>query len=155
MYAISKKAKYALRALFELARRYQQGPVLIAELAKHHQIPKKFLESILLELRNTGMLGSKKGKGGGYFLARAPGSIRIGEVIRALDGPMAPVPCVSQTAYRTCEECEDEATCGIRALMQDVRDATARILDQESLEDLLKREEQLEQKRKKVLVYAI
>ena len=155
MYAISKKTKYALRALFELARRYQQGPVLIAELAQHHQIPKKFLESILLELRNTGILGSKKGKGGGYFLARAPGSIRIGEVIRSLDGPMAPVPCVSQTAYRTCDECEDEATCGIRALMQDVRDATAKILDEESLEDLLKREEQLEQKRNKVLVYAI
>ena len=155
MYAISKKTKYALRALFELARRYQQGPVLIAELAQHHQIPKKFLELILLELRNTGILGSKKGKGGGYFLARAPGSIRIGEVIRALDGPMAPVPCVSQTAYRTCDECEDEATCGIRALMQDVRDATAKILDEESLEDLLKREEQLEQKRNKVLVYAI
>lgn len=155
MYAISKKTKYALRALFELAGRYQQGPVLIAELSRHQQIPKKFLELILLELRNTGILGSKKGKGGGYFLARAPGSIRIGEVIRALDGPMAPVPCVSQTAYRTCEECENEATCGIRALMQDVRDATAKILDQESLEDLLKREEQLEQKRNKVLVYAI
>lgn len=155
MYAISKKSKYGLRALLELAQRYDQGPVLIAELSQHQHIPKKFLELILLELRNQGMLGSKKGKGGGYFLARAPGTISLGEIIRSLDGPLAPVPCVSQTAYRTCEECEDEATCGIRAVMQDVRDTTAQILDRESLADALRREELLEQKRNKVPVYAI
>ena len=155
MYAISKKSKYGLRALFELARRYDQGPVLIADLAQHQRIPKKFLELILLELRNKGILGSKKGKGGGYFLARVPSTISIGEVIRALDGPLAPVPCVSQTAYRTCQECEDEAVCGIRAIMHDVRDATAEILDRESLADGLKREELLAQKQKKVLVYSI
>lgn len=155
MYAISKKSKYALRALFELARRYDQGPVLIAELSKRQRIPKKFLELILLELRNKGILGSKKGKGGGYFLGRAPGSISVGEIIRALDGPMAPVPCVSQTAYRTCEECEDEMTCGIRAVMQDVRDTTAQILDRESLADGLRREEVLQQQRSKVPVYSI
>ncbi len=155
MYAISKKSKYALRALFELARRYHQGPVLIAELSKHQRIPKKFLELILLELRNQGMLGSKKGKGGGYFLARAPSTISLGEIIRALDGSLAPVPCVSQTAYRTCEECEDEATCGIRVVMQEVRDTTAEILDRENLADMLRREERLEQRRSKVPVYAI
>ena len=155
MYAISKKSKYALRALFALARRYNQQPVLIADLAQHQRIPRKFLELILLELRHQGMLGSKKGKGGGYFLARAPSTISVGEIIRALDGPLAPVPCVSQTAYRTCEECDDEATCGMRAIMQDVRDTTAQILDRESLADVLQREEQLAQKQKKVLVYSI
>ncbi len=155
MYAISKKSKYALRALAELARRYNQGPVLIAELSARQHIPKKFLELILLELRNQGILGSKKGKGGGYFLARTPSGISLGEIIRALDGPLAPVPCVSQTAYRTCEECNDEATCGIREVMQDVRDATTKILDQESLADMLRREELLEQKRNRVPVYAI
>lgn len=155
MYAISKKSKYALRALFELARRYNQGPVLIAELSERQRLPKKFLEFILLELRNQGILGSKKGKGGGYFLARDPSTISIGEIIRSLDGPLAPVPCVSQSAYRTCEECENEATCGIRALMQDVRDATVQILDRESLADALRREELLAQKRNKVSLYAI
>lgn len=155
MYAISKKSKYALRALFELARRYDQGPVLIAAVAKSQRIPKKFLELILLELRNTGILGSKKGKGGGYFLARNPASISVGEVIRALDGPLAPVPCVSQSAYRTCEECHDEATCGIRAVMQEVRDATAQILDRENLANMLKHEEMLEQKKSQAVAYAI
>lgn len=155
MYAISKKSKYALRALFELAKHYNQGPVLIADLSAHQRIPRKFLEAILLELRNQGLLSSKKGKGGGYVLAKDPGSISVGEIIRALDGSLAPVPCVSQTAYRTCDECKDEATCGIRAVMQDVRDTTAKILDRHSLADALQREEQLEQKRKKVLVYAI
>ena len=155
MYAISKKSKYALRALLELARRYDQGPVLIAELAAHQRIPRKFLERILLELRNQGILGSKKGKGGGYFLARTPSAISLGEIIRVLDGPLAPVPCVSQTAYRTCEECEHEATCGIREVMHDVRDTTAQILDRESLANTLKREELLEQKRSKIPVYAI
>ncbi len=155
MYAISKKSKYALRALFHLARKYNQGPVLIAELAEQERIPKKFLELILLELKNNGILGSKKGKGGGYFLGREPSAISVGDVIRALDGPLAPVPCVSQTAYRRCDECEDEATCGLRAVMQDVRDVSSKILNDESLADLLKREELLAQKKRKVLVYAI
>lgn len=155
MYAISKKSKYALRALFVLARKYNQGPVLIADLAEQERIPKKFLELILLELKNNGILGSKRGKGGGYFLVKDPAAISVGDVLRALDGPLAPVPCVSQSAYRSCEECQDEATCGIRAVMQDVRDATAEVLDQESLADVLRREELLGQKRKKVLVYAI
>jgi Rrf2 family protein len=155
MYALSKKSKYAIRALIMLAKQYEQGPVLIWDIAEKHQIPKKFLEQILLELRNQGILGSKKGKGGGYFLARSPASISLGEVVRALDGPLAPVPCVSQSAYRTCEECTDEASCGIRAVMQDVRDTTAKILDQESLAGLMRREDALEQRKKQVLVYAI
>lgn len=155
MYAISKKTKYALQALFALARKYQQGPVLIADLAASERIPKKFLELILLELKNNGILGSKKGKGGGYFLNRDPAGVSLGEVIRVLDGSMAPVPCVSQMAYRRCEECHDEETCGIRAVMQDVRDATVKLLDSENLASVLRREHALGQKKRKISVYAI
>ena len=155
MYALSKKSKYGIQALLELARRYEEGPVLIADLASQHRLPKKFLELILLELKNKGILGSKKGKGGGYFLSKSPTIITLGEVLRILDGPLAPVPCVSKTAYRTCEECEHEATCSIRTVMQDVRDVMTNVLDRESLADALKREEALKQKRKNVAVYAI
>ena len=155
MQMLSKKSKYALRALLALARKRDREPVLIADLAEQEGIPKKFLELILLELKNNGMLRSKKGKGGGYFLGREPKAISLGEVIRALDGPLAPLPCVSHTAYRKCEECEDETTCGIRAVMNDVRDATATILDRESVADVLHRMETLQQKKNKVLVYAI
>ncbi|MCI0560514.1 MAG: Rrf2 family transcriptional regulator [Nitrososphaera sp.] len=152
---ISKKSKYALRALLALAQRRQHTPMLIAELARQERIPKKFLEFILLELKNKGILQSKKGKGGGYALARSPEGISVGEIIRALEGPLAPVPCVSQLAYQKCEECKDEATCGIRAVMQDVRDTTVQILDRESLADILKREDALEQKKSKIPVYTI
>jgi Rrf2 family protein len=136
---LSNKAKYALRALFALSEKYNQGPVLISDLAAEEGIPKKFLELILLELKNQGILQSKKGKGGGYFLGKNPDSITLGQVIRILDGPLAPLPCVSQIAYRKCDECEDEATCGIRMVMKEVRDATARILDGASLADVVKR----------------
>jgi Rrf2 family protein len=138
---LSNKAKYALRALFVLSKKYNQGPVLISELAAEEGIPKKFLELILLELKNQGILQSKKGRGGGYFLGKNPDSITLGQVIRILDGPLAPLPCVSQIAYRKCEECEDEATCGIRIVMKEVRDATASILDGASLADVLTRVE--------------
>jgi len=136
---LQKKSKYAIRALLALAQRPEQEPVLIADLAAQERIPKKFLEFILLVLRNKGILQSKRGRGGGYFLGRKPEAISLGEVIRALDGPLAPVPCVSHTAYRKCDECEDELTCGIRSVMNDVRDATAAIFDRESLADILRR----------------
>lgn len=152
---LSNKSKYAIRALLALARHTDQEPMLIADLAEQEQIPKKFLESILLELKNKGILQSKKGKGGGYSLGRSPQEISIGEIIRVLDGPLAPLPCVSHTAYRKCDECDDEATCGLRAVMKEVRDATSSILDNTSLTDLLVRTAMLKQERKKVLVYAI
>ena len=152
---LSKKSKYAFRALLALARRKDSEPVLIATLAKQESIPKKFLELILLELKNTGMLQSKKGKGGGYFLAKKPEEISLGDVIRTLEGPLAPLPCVSHTAYRKCKECDDEKTCGIRSIFNDVRDATAGILDGTSLVDVLHRTTTLEQEKKHVLVYAI
>ena len=107
--------------------------MLISELADHQRLPKKFLEAILLELKRHGLLHSKKGKGGGYFLSRSPSQVTLGQIIRILDGPLALIPCVSQTAYRKCEECIDEETCGIRFAMKEVRDATARILDNTTL----------------------
>jgi Rrf2 family protein len=130
---LSKKAKYALKALTVLTERFGHGPVLISDLAERERIPRKFLEAILLQLKNNGILMSKKGKGGGYFLNRPPGMINLGQVIRVIDGPLAPLPCVSQTAYQRCDECVDEKTCNIRMVMKQVRDATALILEGTSL----------------------
>ena len=136
---LSHKAKYALKALLVLAQEYGQGPILISEIADRETVPRKFLELILLELKNNGLLQSKKGKGGGYSLARPPELIHVGDVLRVVDGPIALLPCVSKSAYTRCEECRDERTCGIRLVMKDVRDATSQILDATSLADLLKR----------------
>lgn len=138
---LSKKCKYGLKALMVLAKEYGQGPVLISDIANREGIPHKFLELILLELKNEGILQSRKGKGGGYFLGRPPQQISIGHVVRMLDGPLAPLPCVSKTAYMRCRECRDERTCGIRMVMKEVRDATAKILDSTTLADMLKRVE--------------
>ena len=136
---LSKKAKYGLHALGMLALEHGKGPTLISDIAASEHIPHKFLELILLELKRKGILQSKKGKGGGYTLSRPPSLITIGEVIRALDGPLALLPCVSQSAYQRCDECVDELACGIRHVMKDVREATATILDGTTLEDLVER----------------
>jgi Rrf2 family protein len=133
---LSRKSKYGLKALLVLAQQDGRGPVLVADIASQEAIPKKFLEAILLDLNRRGFVQSKKGKGGGYFLRRAPAEISVGEVIRSLEGPLALVPCVSQTAYSPCAECVDERTCGVRLAMKDVRDATARILDHLTLADV-------------------
>src|SRR5436309_15230008 len=108
------KSKYGLKALLTLARESGDRPVLISELADRDRLPKKFLEAILLELKRHGVVQSQKGKGGGYFLRRKPSEITFGEVMRVLEGPLAAVSCVSQTAYMKCAECVDEATCGVR-----------------------------------------
>ncbi|HLC21263.1 MAG TPA: Rrf2 family transcriptional regulator [Candidatus Methylomirabilis sp.] len=152
---LSKKAKYGLRALLFLAKEHGQGPVLISEISQREGIPKKFLELILLDLKNQGVLQSKKGKGGGYFLSKAPQAVTLGHVIRALDGPLAPLPCVSQTAYMKCEECKDEMTCGIRIVMKEVRDATAKILDGTSLAEILERVERAVRLGRESSVYSI
>jgi Rrf2 family protein len=136
---LSMKAKYGLRALAALAKEHGNGPILISDIASTESIPHKFLELILLDLKRKGILQSKRGKGGGYALSRPPSRISVGEVIRALDGPLALLPCVSQTAYQRCDECVDEVTCGLRHVMKEVRDATATILDGTTLEDLLTR----------------
>jgi Rrf2 family protein len=136
MKTLSRKARYALRALYALADEHTNGPVLIADLAAREKIPHKFLELILLELRNAGILRSKKGKGGGYALARAPHEVTLGQVIRIVDGPLAPIPCVSERAYARCEECVSEESCGTRMVMKEVRDAIAKILDGTTLADV-------------------
>ena len=133
---LAKKSKYGLKALLLLAQREGEGPVLVSDLAREERIPQKFLEAILLELRHRGVVESKRGKGGGYFLRRPASDITFGEVIRLLEGPLAAVPCVSQTAYAPCAECVDELTCGVRLAMKKVRDATAHILDHTTLADV-------------------
>jgi Rrf2 family protein len=133
---LSKKAKYAIKALLRLADHQQGEPMRIADLARMEQIPPKFLEFILLGLKNNGVLQSRKGKGGGYLLARDPGTIYLGQIVRMFDGPLAPVPCASQTAYVRCADCQNEAVCGVRLAMKEVRDATAKVLDGTSLASL-------------------
>lgn len=133
---LSRRSKYGLKALLALAQEAGRGPVLVSDLAARDAIPKKFLEAILLDLNRHGLVQSKKGKGGGYFLRRPPAGITFGEVIRVLEGPLALVPCVSQTAYARCTECVDEPSCGVRLAMQQVRDATAEILDHMTLADV-------------------
>ena len=133
---LSKKAKYALKALLFLLKNEDRGTVLIAEISESERIPKKFLEQILLELKKQGILQSKRGKEGGYFLGKPASEIGIGQVVRIIDGPLAPIPCVSKMAYRRCDECIDEKTCEIRNLFLQVRDATIEILDKTTLHDL-------------------
>jgi Rrf2 family protein len=130
---LSKKAKYGLKAMAILAKEYGNGPLLIGEIAKRERIPSKFLELILLELKKKGFLQSKKGKGGGYYLNKLPESISVGALIRALDGPLALLPCVSQMAYERCAECPDEETCGIRIVFKEVRESTVSILERTTL----------------------
>lgn len=133
---MSKRTKYGLKALLTLAARAGHGPVLVAELAESEDLPRKFLEAILLDLNRHGLVQSKKGKGGGYYLRRPPSEITFGDAVRALEGPLALVPCVSQTAYQRCADCPDESSCGVRLAMGEVRDATARILDGMTLADV-------------------
>ena len=130
---LSKKAKYGLKAMSILAKEYGHGPLLIGEIARRERIPSKFLELILLELKKKGFLQSKKGGGGGYYLNRLPETISVGALIRALDGPIALLPCVSQMAYERCAECPDETTCGIRNVFKEVRDSTDSILERTTL----------------------
>ena len=133
---LSKKAKYALKALLYLTRQYDKGLVIISEIAERERIPRKFLEAILVDLKTNGVLQSVRGKNGGYYLAKNPAEISVGTIIRMMDGPLAPIPCVSQLYYRKCDECQDEATCEIRIVMKKVRDATAEILDNTFLSNL-------------------
>jgi Rrf2 family protein len=126
---MTRRTKYGLKAMLMLTRRHGRGPVLVSDLSAKERIPKKFLENILLNLKHHGLVQSRKGPGGGYQLGRPPERISVGEVIRALQGPLALVSCVSKTAYMACEECVRERDCAVRRLFQSVRDETARILD--------------------------
>jgi Rrf2 family protein len=130
---LTKKAKYGLKALVFLAGIDPGQTALVADIAAANQIPKKFLDAILGELRNAGFVHSKKGKGGGYTLARMPEEIGVGNVIRALDGPLAPIQCASTTVYRRCDDCPDEMHCAVRLVMLQAREAIASVLDKTTL----------------------
>lgn len=132
---LSSKAQYAFRALTHLVDQYQKGPVLISEIAIRKRIPLKFLENILLELRKAGILESKKGKGGGYYIKDHPSKTSIARVVRIVNGPIAMLPCVSLYFYEKCKNC-DEHNCGLHDMMEEVRDATLNILENKTLADL-------------------
>jgi Rrf2 family protein len=151
---LTHNAKYALKALLVLTKEFGQGPVLISKVSRREGIPRKFLELIFLELKNQRILGSKKDKGGATFLARPPHKIHLRDVLRTLDGPLAMTFCVSQTGYQRCDECIDERTCGVRLVMKEVHDATAKILDTTSLTEILK-QIQVNWRNKQALTYAI
>ncbi|MCO4291421.1 Rrf2 family transcriptional regulator [Solitalea sp. MAHUQ-68] len=140
---LSKKTKYAIKALVALAKNNSNQPMLIADIAKNEQLPKKFLEAILLELKHNGFVSSKKGAGGGYYMLKSAEEISLSAIIRIVDGPIAMLPCVSLNFYERCEECKDEITCGIRDVAKDVRDATLKILLETSIADIIKRENDL------------
>jgi Rrf2 family protein len=133
---LSKKSQYAFKALTYLAEKFNEGPVLISEISKKKKIPLKFLENILLELKKAGILESKKGKGGGYFLKMEPSKIKAANVIRLVNGPIAMLPCVSLYFYERCKNC-DEKHCGLHDMMIEVRDASLNILENRTLKDLL------------------
>jgi Rrf2 family protein len=136
---ISKKAKYALKALTRLASSFEdKKPMLISEIAEKENIPKKFLEAILLELRKNGILHSQKGKGGGYLLRVSPIEVNLAKIIRIIDGPIAPVLCVSLNFYGKCDDCNSEEQCKIRPVMEKIRDANLSVYEKTTLNDMLK-----------------
>ena len=140
---LSKRGEYGLRAMIDLARSGKENPaglVQIKDISEREKIPTKFLEQILLSLKNAGMLHSRMGIGGGYYLARPADKISLGQIFRTLDGPVAPIRCVSHMAYEPCG-CPDEDTCGLRLVMGDVRNAIAGILDNTTLADVTKRQD--------------
>lgn len=146
---ITKKSKYAIKALIYLAKKKETNtPVLIEEISKEERIPKKFLEAILLDLRKAGYLGSKKGKGGGYYLIKSAEEINMAEVLRLFDGPIALIPCVAHKYYEPCEECLDEVTCPIREVFRVIREQTVATLKENSFSELLGKEKKLKRYRK-------
>ena len=137
---LSKKTKYAIRALIALGKQFEGDSMNILSISQNEKIPKKFLEQILLEMRNAGFLYSIKGAGGGYSLLKDPKEINLVQVMRLTGGPIAQLPCVSINFYQKCEECKDEETCGIRATFMSVRDATLKILSETTIADLIAKE---------------
>jgi Rrf2 family protein len=134
---LSQKCKYALQALLVLARENSDELLLVSDIAERENLPKKFLEAILLELNRNGLVRSRRGRGGGYALAKPADLITFGQVVRIMDGPLAPLSCVSVNYYRRCDDCKDEQACEIRRVMRRVRDAIAAELDGTSLAQAL------------------
>jgi len=137
---LNKKTKYAFHALTYLGKQEGKQPVLISEIAEHTHVPRKFLESILLDMKKAGILTSRMGKGGGYYLLKDPKEIKLADVIRMFSGAIALLPCVSLNYYERCAECEDEAACGLNKIMKQVRVETLKILATKTLKDILKAE---------------
>ncbi len=137
---LSKKTRYAIKALLAMGKNFGKEPMQISRIATEENIPKKFLEQILLDLRNAGLLYSKKGAGGGYGLIKNPNEIFLVQVLRITGGPIALLPCVSLNFYQRCEECIDEGTCGIRDVFVDVRNASLKILMETSIANVMDRE---------------
>jgi Rrf2 family protein len=141
---LSKKSKYAIKALACLAKRYTDNtPLKIADISIEEKIPRKFLEAILVELKNHGLLISRLGTSGGYMLAKHPNEIYLSQVIRLSGGAIALLPCISLNFYEACEECPDEKICGLRNIMFEVREATIQILSKTSIADMIKKESAL------------
>jgi Rrf2 family protein len=137
---LSKKTRYAIVALTRLAREYGKGPMQIREIAEDEKIPQSFLENILLELKKQGILGSKLGKSGGYFLLKKPEEVNLAEIVRHFEGTIALMYCVSEKAYQPCEFCRDENTCTIRKVFKEVRDTSYDILQRTTLSKLISRD---------------
>ena len=133
---LTNKGKYGLKAMVHLAGVEPGALAQVADIAETNSISKKFLDHILTELRHAGLVYSKKGRGGGYALARPAHEIRVGAIVRTLDGPLAPIPCASVTAFRPCEDCADLNTCAVRLIMVDARNAVANVLDNRTLAEL-------------------
>ncbi len=136
MLTLSKKTRYAIIALVKLSKEYGNGPVLISEIAESEQIPQRFLENILLELKKMGILGSKLGKTGGYFLIRKPNEVALDEVVRHFEGSIAMLYCISEKSYQPCEFCKREEDCKIRNVFKEIRDNTLNVLHKTTLEQL-------------------
>jgi Rrf2 family protein len=149
---LTKKGKYGLKAMVHLAQSEPGRPVPVMEISEKQCIPKKFLDAILCELRNSGFVHSKMGKGGGYSLARPASDITVGELVRAIDGPLAPVHCASKTRYRRCDDCFDENTCAVRRIMQRAQQALSDVLDNCSLQEM---HDRVKQESEEVLFYDI
>jgi len=132
---LTNKGKYGLKAMVHLAGFEPGQQALVSDIATSNNIPKKFLDAILGELRNAGLVQSKKGKGGGYTLAKPASQIRVGQIVRALDGPLAPIRCASHNYYRSCDDC-DEKNCPVRLMMYEVRNAISRVLDERTLAEM-------------------
>ena len=141
---ISQKAKYALRALVALVKAPPEASIMISEISRQQAIPKKFLEQILLELKRAGIVSSRRGRLGGYVLLRPADKLTFGEVLRLIDGPIAPLPCLSKIAYRRCADCQDEATCEIRHVFAGVVNAQREVLDHTTFADAIRKERVLE-----------
>jgi Rrf2 family protein len=134
---LSNKTRYAILAVTKLAREYGNGAILISDIAKSEKIPQRFLENILLELKNLGFLGSKLGKSGGYFLLKSPDEVSLLDIVRHFEGTIAMMSCVSEKAYQPCESCANEETCKIRSVFKEIRDTTYKILQNSTLNSLI------------------